>query len=129
MKSIQTFVLLFSAIMLFTGCKKSYQSGDEFTLKFNKAVYIELDGSRYEFKFAKVAEESRCPPGVTCVTAGQVVIKLQVNKSSTYNLGLGGNVTPYLDFAGHTIQLLEADYGKDKHYGKEKHYVIKLKID
>jgi hypothetical protein len=128
MKLFHTFVLLFSAMVLFTGCKKTYTTGDEFTLKFNKAALIELDGAKYEFKFVKLAEESRCPPDMQCVTEGQVVIKLQVDKASTYSLGLGGNVTPFLEFADHTIQLLEVNYDRGK-YGKEKYYSVKLKVD
>ena len=128
MRNIALFSFL-SIVLVFTGCKKTYGTNEEFTLKFNESDYMSLNGLKYEVKFAKVVEESRCPPDVECITAGQVIIKIQTEKSSTYTLGLQSSTPPTLEFAGHTIRLLEVNYGKDSNYGKEKRYSIKLRIE
>lgn len=130
MKILQTSLFLVFAMLLFTGCKKqNYNTGEEFTLKFNETARIKLDGQNYEIKFVELVEESRCPPDAECVTAGAVIIKIQMEQFSTYSLGLGSGLTPTLVYASHTIRLLDADYGKDNNYGKEKKYSVKFIVD
>ena len=128
MKKISVFFLLF-LVLASVGCKKKYDTGEEFTLKFNETALVKIAGYNIEIKFVKLSEESRCPPNTECVTAGSVAVKIQTEKSSTYSLGLNSTVPSTVIFAGKTIRLLEVNYGKDKNYQKEKKYSIKLKIE
>jgi len=78
--------------------------GDNFPLEFNHSAFIESDN--IEIKFIKVVEDTRCPPNVICILAGQVriLVDIMINGS---NLGeyelvlkpgsrhLGKNVSEY----------------------------------
>ena len=130
MKIFKTSLFLVFAILVLSGCRKqTYDTGEEFTLKFNETARINMGGTKYEIKFVELVEESRCPPDAECVTAGAVIVKIQMEQFSTYSLGLGSGLTSSLVYESHTIRLLEANYGKDNNYGKEKKYEIKLIVD
>lgn len=130
MKILKTSLFLLLTVLVLAGCKKkNYDTGEEFTLKFNETARINLDGQNYEIKFVELVEESRCPPDAECVSAGAVIVKIQMEQFSTYSLGLGSGLTSSLVYAEHTFRLLDVTFGKDKNYGKEKKYQIKLTVD
>ena len=74
----------------------------EFRLKIGESAQAPRDGLKVEFD--SVAEDSRCPKGVTCVWAGNAKILLKVNKDSAQsaNVELNTNINPrtsrYLDY-------------------------------
>jgi hypothetical protein len=122
---------LFLTIMLvFAGCKKeTYSLNEEFTLKFNKSALIGVNGEKYNIKFTKLEEDSRCPPDVYCYWMGQVAVKVTLENEKDFMVGHHTTIQPTAEYKGHTIQLLEVNYDKDKHFGKEKHSTIKLRVD
>ena len=79
-------LVLFSFLALtfaFTACNEKATSGSshpEFMLNqaFDLALgkTMQLKGSDFTLNFAEVTEDSRCPEGVNCIRAGELIFKL-----------------------------------------------------
>jgi hypothetical protein len=54
-------------------------SGTE-TLEIKEGLQKTADRSRLTIKFVEIVEDSRCPPDVNCVWAGNAKIKLSISK-------------------------------------------------
>lgn len=125
---VPTFFL--SIMLLFVGCnKETYHLNDEFTLDFNKAAIIKMDGTDYQIKFTNLEEESRCPPDVYCFWMGQVAVKINLNNDTDFIIGHHTKIASIAEYKNHTIRLLEVNYDKKKNFGKEKHCSIRLRIE
>ncbi|MES2589011.1 MAG: hypothetical protein V4622_08525 [Bacteroidota bacterium] len=110
--------------------KQTYKLNDEITIEFDKSVFVLIDDKKTEIKFEKLVEESRCPPDVTCVWAGQVIVKIKVDNTTVFELGLLTETPPNtVDYLSHKITLLEVNYDKKDNFGKEKHSSIKLIVE
>lgn len=80
-------LLLFSLLTLafsFTACNEKATSGSanpEFMLgepfELGLGNTMQLKGSDYTIKLAEVTQDSRCPEGVNCMRAGEVIFNLQ----------------------------------------------------
>lgn len=74
----------------------------EFKLKIGESAEARREGLKVEFD--SVADDSRCPKGVTCVWAGNAKILLKVKKDSGQpeNVELNTNINPktfrYLEY-------------------------------
>lgn len=123
-------ILFLSLPLLMLGCQKeTFQLNQEFTLDFNKAAFIHIEGEEYEIKFIRLVEESRCPPDVVCFWQGQVAVKISLDKNTEITLGLHEEIPASAVYKNHIIQLLEVNFDKKKNYGKENHYSIRLKVE
>ena len=89
--------------------------GEPFQLAVGQSA--QLASGQFSLTFATVAEDSRCPRGVDCVWAGQVVVVLDVTQngqaSSPIKLTLGGagrtaNAAS-AQASGQTVQLMAVD--------------------
>jgi hypothetical protein len=58
--------------------RKTVRLNRNFVLRVGQEVYVAEQ--KLSVKFVAVAEDSRCPKGVTCIWAGNVRIRLQVTK-------------------------------------------------
>jgi hypothetical protein len=123
-------ILLLMPVLLFIGCtKETYNLNNEFTLDFNETATVIVDGEKWEIKFIELLEESRCPPDVFCFWAGQVAVKIEINKEINANIGLHTTIPQAYQYKNRLITLLSVEFDKDKNYGKKKHYSIKLRVD
>ena len=93
--------------LLLSGCTKPVANqiklGEEFTLSPGENEAI--SGENLDIKFVKVASDSRCPQGVTCIWAGEVSCLIEVtraNPSSTTEVVLT-EPGPAKTFDGHQI--------------------------
>jgi hypothetical protein len=74
----------------------------EFKLRIGESAEARTEGLKVEF--ASVAEDSRCPKGVTCIWTGNAKIVLKVKKDAGQpsNVELNTNVNPktfrYLEY-------------------------------
>ncbi len=67
------------------------------------------DRGRLTIKFVEIVEDSRCPPDVTCVWAGNAKIKLAVSKGKAAPkfIELNTNLEPHsVKIAGYEIKLV-----------------------
>ena len=62
----------------------SVELGEEVSLKINRSLIV--DSENLEIKFLGVTSDSRCPKGVVCVWAGQVIVMVNILKAGE-NLG------------------------------------------
>ncbi len=91
------------------------KTGEPFKLAAGRSA--QLASGQFSVTFAQVVEDSRCPKGVECVWAGQVVVILDVSEngqtSSSIKLTLGGAGRPSdastAQVAGHTVQLMAVE--------------------
>ena len=83
-----TIGLLISVVFL-TGCDlgdlveeknqdKSVSLTESFELKINETAIVEAE--QFKVTFLEVTTDSRCPSGVMCVWAGEVIVKIKVTK-------------------------------------------------
>ena len=80
MKLLIKAIFVISCLLLSIGCKKkTYQLNDEFSLTYNKSVFVNIEGVKYKVKFTSLEEDSRCPPDAYCYWMGQVAVKITVN--------------------------------------------------
>ena len=90
-------VYVFVAISLLT-----FVSMQEFKLKMGESAKSKPEG--LEVEFHSVAEDSRCPKGVTCMWAGnaKVLLKVKKNGGKPVDVELNTNSNPktanYLDY-------------------------------
>lgn len=78
---VYVFVFLFTFVsMVAQPAEKLIVLEQEFKLKIGESAKSKPDG--LELKFDSVAEDSRCPKGVTCVWAGNARVLLKVKKDA-----------------------------------------------
>ncbi|WP_456428422.1 hypothetical protein [Rhodocaloribacter sp.] len=122
-------ILLLTLILGLTGCGRQFvepedtpdlnvaHSGEAFVLGLGDE--IPLEGSDLRIRFVLVLEDSRCPTGVECVTAGEASVVLRISDGqgqlSQLALSIPGLVpTPYdaNDFIfhrGYRFKLIQLD--------------------
>jgi hypothetical protein len=112
-------------VLAFISCKKELtgiQTGQEFTLKCGQTAVVDYTSSNsMKIKFEKVLEDSRCPEGMECIVAGEVVIEIKVD-GNTFRLSPMGiinvqdslgaivqDTTGWVEYGNHKIMLVNVD--------------------
>lgn len=122
-------ILFLLIIALSLGCKKKIVGlNEEFTLDFNKTATVKVDGKKFKIRFAKLVEETRCPPDVECVWAGEVAVRIELDHTEYFVIGFHSEYPPSIVYKDHTIKLLEVSYKSDS-YNIEENYSIRLKVE
>jgi len=131
MKNASKLVFLLLISILSLGCKKqTVNLNEEFTLDFNKTATVKMDGEKVTVKFTKLVDDSRCQPNQQCFWAGEVRVKIQLDGSQEFTLGLLSVDTPSsVEYKNRTFNLLEVKYNKTENFGKENHCSIRLKVE
>jgi hypothetical protein len=86
---------------------KQARLGHEFTLKVGEQVIIKKGGLK--ISLSAVAEDSRCPKGVTCIWAGngRIIIRISKGNGRTVPLEFNTGVEPKQHrFQGYDIKLV-----------------------
>jgi hypothetical protein len=119
----------------FFSWKISYSAplGKEVSLKIGRALVVESEN--LEIKFLGVISDYRCPKGVVCVWAGQVIVMVDVWKAGE-NLGEfelidtnGGGLSP-TQVDNYEIFLLKVKpYREVNKIINTKDYIITIKVD
>ena len=102
---VATFLLTFSSIAV-PSKQKLITLNKQFTLKVGESGIARRE--RLNVEFVSVAEDSRCPKGVTCVWAGNARVLLKVNKgnSKPVDVELNTNIKARIfPFFGYALQL------------------------
>ena len=124
--------LSFSLIVFFllTGCtKKKVGLNVPFELKINQSAVVSANGSSINVKFIQLVEESRCPPNVECIWAGRVAIKLKINNSEEFIIGLNhSNYPSTFNYMNREYALLDVNYTNEASFGIENKCVVKLEV-
>ena len=98
---VAVLLLAFTSIAAQPG-KRVIVLEQEFKLKMGESAEMPREGLKIEFD--SVAEDSRCPKGVTCIWAGNAKILLKVKKDGGKhtNVELNTNINPktcrYLEY-------------------------------
>lgn len=94
--------------------------------------WVSIEGERLRVSFSRVAEDSRCPEGVTCVWAGnaKVVLKLSKGRRRGSTLTLNTGLDPkQAAFRGYEVRLVKLDrYPKEKRRMRSRDYVATLVV-
>ena len=71
--------ILILVSLAFLACKAVKKNPNEITITSKK----EVAANEYTLVIDKIVSDSRCPEGVTCVWAGEIVMKLSVWQNTT----------------------------------------------
>ena len=126
---------IFSLLFIFTTVWPQPVTGgkevglnQEFEIKVGERVSIKKEGLKVSFTL--VAEDSRCPKGVTCVWAGNARVVLRVSKARrrAATLELNTGLEPKQeDYRGYDVKLVSLNPYPKKDVGiKKKDYVATL---
>ena len=115
---------------------QSFKLGEEVSIPFDSLATLNDKGTILVFQFADLIEESRCPPGATCIWAGRATIELKVDKARSFTLSHGDlfrrNEIPltetatYLDYK---IYLKGVSYNQKTDYRKKGKYFITINVE
>jgi hypothetical protein len=144
-RSTMLFRLLSVAAVLLLGCPSSLMGrspaagkpvrvrlGQEFNLRVGQQA--EVEGGRFRVRFASVVNDSRCPPDVTCVWAGnaEVLIEAEAGRSRArlkLNTQDGVNFPKERRHQQYSVELVELSSHSRKNSGKKAtDYVATLVI-
>ncbi len=128
---IKYFSIVFIVLFLFSGCsKKTILPTVPFELTFNQQGTLSADGTDLTVQFTQLVEESRCPPNVQCIWAGQVAVKLKINNTEQFIIGLNhSNYPSSFSYMNHEYTLLDVTYTNEPSFGIENKCVVKLKVE
>ena len=128
---IKYFSIVFIVLFLFSGCsKKTILPTVPFELTFNQQGTLSANGTELTVQFTQLVEESRCPPNVPCIWAGQVAVKLKINNSEQFIVGLNhSNYPSSFSYMNHEYTLLDVTYTNEASFGIENKCVVKLKVE
>ena len=128
---IKYFSIVFIVLFLFSGCsKKTILPTVPFELTLNQQGTLSANGTVLTVQFTQLVEESRCPPNVQCIWAGQVAVKLKINNSEQFIVGLNhSNYPSSFSYMNHEYTLLDVSYTNEASFGIENKCVVKLKVE
>jgi len=123
-------IVIIALFFLFSGCtKKTVMPNVPFELKINQSAVVSANGSSINVKFIQLVEESRCPPNVECIWAGRVAIKLKINNSEEFIIGLNhSNYPSTFNYMNREYALLDVNYTNEASFGIENKCVVKLEV-
>lgn len=112
--------------------ERSSPRGESFTIRAGESVGIE--GTGIEVRFEDVLQDSRCPPAVECIRAGEAVVELSVaaDGGEAHRLELevppGGGAEG--SYEGHRIRIVSLEPPASATRRLErKDYVLELVVD
>ena len=122
-----------AALVLLAGCSthrpQSRVLGQAFSLPHGESVAIRSEG--LTVAFTEVNEDSRCPTGATCITAGQASVTLRLAKSASdisVLLTIPGDANA--EFEGYTVTLLDLlPYPSIGHALRPEEYAASLLVE
>lgn len=124
------FYLLVITILMLSCKKEVYTINEEVSIGFNSSIFIEtMNSDQLEIGYVELLNESRCPPDANCVWEGFVQVKLEIDESTYYELGLGVDMVDSVVYNNHVIKLLAVEYNSDEDFGKEKKSSVLIKVD
>lgn len=127
--TLQLFSVLL-IIILSLGCKKKTVGlNEEFNLDFNKTAVVKTDGKKIKIRFAKLVDETRCPPDVECIWAGEVAVRIELDNAEYHIIGFHSEYPSSIVYKDRTIKLLEVNYKNPQSYDIEENYFIRLKVE
>lgn len=128
---IKSFSIVSLVLLLLTGCnKKTILPTVPFELTFNQQGTLSANGTQLTVQFTQLVEESRCPPNIECIWAGQVAIKLKINNTEQFIVGLNhSNYPSSFNYMNHEYTLLDVNYTNEASFGIENKCVVKLKVE
>lgn len=100
-------VFVFSTVGISQTCGKNVKLDQEFSLKADEKAIIKTEA--FEIEFLSVAEDSRCPPGVDCIWAGNARVKVSLKKGDQTGKEFELNTTlePHMiEFEGMKVELV-----------------------
>ena len=126
---------IFSLLFIFTtawpqplSVGKEAALDQEFEIKVGKSVSIKNEGLKVSF--TRVAEDSRCPEGVTCVWAGngKIVLTLSKARRRAATMRLNTTLDPKQDdYRGYEVKLVSLNPHPKKNVPlRKKDYVATL---
>lgn len=99
--------LVFSTVGMSQTCGNNVKLDQEFSLKAAEKAIIETEAFQIEFLY--VSEDSRCPPGVDCIWAGNARVKVLLKKGDQTGkeFDLNTNLEPRMvEFEGLKVELV-----------------------
>lgn len=129
---------IFSLILIFTTAlaqpattvSKEAALGEEFEIRIGQQVSINREG--LTVNFTQVAEDSRCPEGVTCVWAGngKIVLRLSKARRRAGLMRLNTTLDPKQDeYRGYEVKLVSLSPHPKKNMPiRRKDYVATLVV-
>lgn len=123
--------LFFSVSLILSSCKKEvFLLSEEVSIGFKSTILIEAaNDGQMAIRYMELLDESRCPPGATCVWAGYVKIKLKLDDEQFVELGLGQSTVDSVAYKNHIIKLLSVEYDSDDDFGLEKKSSVVIRVD
>ena len=110
--------------------RRVVEVGDSFTLKMGEQAAVR--GTTLVVGFGRVLSDSRCPEGVQCVTAGDVVVSLSVGESGgkKMKLELRAGESPAATYQRHVIRLLDVQpRPRENQKLSQRAYLVRLRVD
>jgi hypothetical protein len=110
--------------------RRVVEMGGPFTLKV--AEQVALRGTTLVVGFERVLSDSRCPEGVQCVTAGDVVVSLWVQESDRKKtkLELRAEESPSVTYQRRVIRLLDVQpRPRENRKLSPRDYLVRLRVD
>jgi hypothetical protein len=128
---IKCFSIVFLVFLLLTGCnKKTILPTVPFELTFNQQRTLSANGTQLTVQFTQLVEESRCPPNMECIWAGQVAIKLKINNTQELTLGLMHPDFPSTQqIDNHSYSLQQVRYSPTSSFGDENKCIVELVVE
>lgn len=123
-------LLAFATILFLSGCTKDvYTINDTVEIDFNDSESVSLTEGKITISYIKL-DESRCPPNVVCIWAGQVAVTLRIDESNEeFTLGFHEDYDSEYTYGDYLITLLAVKYTSDKKFGSQKHSCLELKVE
>jgi hypothetical protein len=100
-------LLIFTTVGNSQTTGKRVKLGDEFSLTATQKALVKSE--TFEIKFLSVVEDSRCPPDVDCIWAGNAKVKVLLKKGNrtSREFELNTNLEPKtIEFEGLEIEFL-----------------------
>ena len=128
---MRIFLIILGLVFLLFSCEKEvFQLNEDISIGYNSTIHISTEGSgNLDVKYTELLNESRCPPGVNCVWAGFVKVKLQLDEQQYVELGLGETTVDSVIYNDRVIKLLAVDYDSDDDFGNEKKSSVVIRVN
>jgi len=128
---MRTFLILSGLILVLFSCKKEvFQLDEDISIGYNSTIHISTEGSgNLDVRYTELLNESRCPPGVNCVWAGYVKVKLKLDDQQHVELGLGESTVDSVVYNDRVIKLLAVNYDSDDDFGNEKKSSVVIRVN
>jgi hypothetical protein len=130
-------MLTFAAVLSLAGCLNTFRTGPVPGTDANQEIAIPvgetrtLDEQRLAVSFGRVLEDSRCPTGGQCVSAGNalVALLLQERGEATRTVRLNTGTKPrFVRHEGYRVEVVGLDPLPAAGQPAPENYVVRLRI-